>query len=447
MHKHPARVQEFNLNFGQAHIFYSEATEERCTAAMLLDIDPIKLVRTQDRSNVFALKQYVNDRPYVASSFISVAISQVYGTALNGRCKDRETLTTVPISLESTIAAVPCRGGEGLLQQLFEPLGYEVRTERYQLDTHFPEWGDSHYYTLTLKGQLPLQKLLAHIYVLIPVLDDDKHYWVTKEEIEKLLRFGKGWLSTHPLRELITNRYLVRQRGLTKVALERLKEESVESQEEIDTAQNAEEERIEQPMRLHQIRLDAVLAELKKGHATRVLDAGCGEGRLLRMLLRESQFSMIAGMDISSVALDKAENRLKLDRLSEKQRKRIRLFQGSLLYRDKRLAGFDAITLVEVIEHLELERVATFERVLFEFAAPHILIITTPNQEYNSQWETLPAGKLRHKDHRFEWTRAEFQTWANGVAVRFGYHIEFHSIGEELEPCGPPSQMGVFHRK
>ncbi|MGC3971312.1 MAG: hypothetical protein QM775_29425 [Pirellulales bacterium] len=120
------------------------------------------------------------------------------------------------------------------------------------------------------------------------------------------------------------------------------------------------------------------------------------------------------------------------------------MLHGSLTYRDERFAGFDAAAVIEVVEHLDPPRLSAFERVLFEFARPRTVVLTTPNREYNVMWETLPAGRLRHADHRFEWTRAEFQTWATGVAVRHGYDVRFLPIGPEDALLGPPTQMAVF---
>jgi 3' terminal RNA ribose 2'-O-methyltransferase Hen1 len=139
LHKNPARVQSFELSFGRAHVFYPEASPERCTAALLLDVDPVGLVR---RPGEAALAQYVSDRPYVASSFLSVAIGEVYGTALAGRSRERPDLVERALPLEASLAAVPCRGGEALLRRLFEPLGYTLAARRHPLDERFPEWGD-----------------------------------------------------------------------------------------------------------------------------------------------------------------------------------------------------------------------------------------------------------------------------------------------------------------
>lgn len=442
LYKHPARVQTFNLAFGQGHVFYSEATEDRCTAALLLDINPVGLVRG---SGDVALSQYVNDRPYVASSFLSVAIAQVYGTALNGTCKDRPELAQTAIPLEARISVLPSRGGEQLLHHLFEPLGYALIAERHILDPQFPDWGVSPYYTVTLTHTVRLADLLSHLYVLIPVLDDDKHYYVGDGEVEKLLTKGEGWLATHPERDLIVKRYLKHQHSLKRAALARLVEDTSHP-----AAENAEEAAIEQKVEdkisLHEHRLGTVLAVLKNSGAQRVLDLGCGEGRLLRLLLDEKQFTKILGMDVSYRTLEIAAERLKLERMPERQRQRVELMHGSLMYRDPRLEGYDAAAVVEVIEHLDPPRLAAFERMLFECARPAMVVITTPNREYNVMWETLPAGTFRHRDHRFEWTRAEFQQWAQGICERFGYSVRFLPIGPEDAAVGAPSQMAVFEQ-
>src|SRR5262249_36253165 len=168
------------------------------------------------------LEQYVNDRPYVASSFLSVAIAQVFGSALGGKSKERSELVETILPLEAKLSALPCRGGEVFLRRLFEPLGYTVKTSRRVLDEKFPEWGESRYFTVELRAQIRLRDLLTHLYVLVPVLDDDKHYWVGEDEVEKLLRHGRGWLAAHPEREAIAGRYLKHQRSLTRQALDQL---------------------------------------------------------------------------------------------------------------------------------------------------------------------------------------------------------------------------------
>ena len=452
LHKNPAKVQTFNLPFGRAQVFYPEATPERCTAALLLEIDPVGLVRGRGPAGEgFALQQYVNDRPYTASSFLSVAISQVFGSALGGRCKDRPQLAEETIPLEAKLSVVPCRPGEEFLRGLFEPLGYAVEAERHALDTRFPDWGEGWYYTLTLRKTTRLCDLLRHLYVLVPVLDNDKHYWIGDDEVDKLVRQGEGWLAEHPQRESIVRRYLKHRPALAREALGRLLavEEEADATDDPEAARerrDREEEAVEKPLSLNEQRLAAVLAALRASGAASVLDLGCGEGRLLTLLQPERTFTRILGMDVSPATLQIAVRRLHYDRFTEAQRARLSLVQGSLLYRDKRLEGFDAAALVEVVEHLDPPRLRAAERVVFEFARPGTVIVTTPNRDYNPKWETLPAGKFRHRDHRFEWSRAEFQAWAGGVAERFGYTARFLPVGPEDTALGAPTQMGIFTR-
>lgn len=444
LHKHPDRLQCFPMTFGQASVFYPEANADKCTAALLLDVDPIGLVRGKSQSDDRPLEQYVNDRPYVASSFLSVALAQVFRTALSGRCKDRPELVETAIPLTVKLSVLPCRGGEKFLRQMFEPLGYQVAAKPLILDEQFPEWGASPYFAVELQNTVRLADLLSHLYVLIPVLDDDKHYWVGDDEIEKLLRHGEGWLNSHPAREQIADRYLKRQRRLTRLAVAQLAEEDNLDPEDLEVSHQQEEEVLEQRISLNEQRLEAVMTVLKASGAQRVVDLGCGEGKLLRLLLAESAIAQITGVDVSFRALEIAKERLQVDRLSPAQQSRLQLIQSSLIYRDSRLTDFDAAAVIEVIEHLDLERLAAFERVLFEFVRPKCAIVTTPNVEYNVRFENLPAGKFRHRDHRFEWTRNQFQTWANQVGERFGYLVELRSIGTEDLAVGSPTQMAVF---
>jgi SAM-dependent methyltransferase len=485
LRKNPARAQAFDLTIGRAHVFYPEAGEDRCTAALLVEVDPVGLVRNRrgPAGEGGLLDQYVNDRPYAASSFLSVAIAEVLGSALAGQSKERPELADQPIPLRAMLSVLPCRGGEEFLRKLFEPLGYRVSAARLPLDATFPDWGESSYFRVTLEGSLPLHQLLSHIYVLVPVLDNDKHYWVGDDEVAKLLRHGEGWLAAHPERDAIIRRYLKHQRSLVTDALAQLVDESEPNPDATAQTHDAEEAVLESSLRssrgneaptiptsdakhgnplsqslltsaatgertatLNEMRLGTVLAVLKSSRAQSVLDLGCGEGRLLRMLLKERQFTRIVGVDVSHRALEMAVDNLHYDRLPALQKERFKLLHGSLMYRDERLAGFDAAAVVEVVEHLDPPRLAAFERVLFECARPGTVVLTTPNREYNVQWVTLPAGKFRHRDHRFEWTRAEFQAWANGVATRFGYNVRFLPVGPEDAAVGSPTQMGVFTR-
>ena len=342
---------------------------------------------------------------------------------------------------------VPCRGGEEFLKGLFEPLGYAVESSRLPLDEQFPQWGESPYFALELSGTVRVTDLLSHLYVLVPVLDDDKHYWIGPDEVEKLLRHGEGWLASHPAKEQIVQRYLRRRWNLTRDALARLAAEDAAPVDVDQVAERhaAEEEAAEQPLRLNDQRLAAVVASLLASGSRRVLDLGCSSGNLLRQLLEERQFTEIIGFDVSHRALEIAAARLKLDRLPTRQQERVKLLHGSLTYRDKRLAGYDAAALVEVIEHLDPPRLAALERTVFQFARPRTIVVTTPNVEYNPLFPMLPAGKLRHKDHRFEWTREQFRVWCEQVGQRSGYSFELSGIGNQDAERGSPTQMAVFN--
>lgn len=451
LHKNPDRVHERELSFGTARVCYPEASPERCTAALVVDIDPVELVRSRrggPNGNDFSLAQYVNDRPYVASSFLSVAIGKMFGTAMNGRSNDRPDLAARAIPLAVRLPVLPCRGGDRFLRSLFEPLGYEVATSSISLDERFPDWGDSRFFDVTLTCVLRLQDVLEQLFVLLPVLDDDKHYWVGDDEISKLIRRGGDWLGAHPERDVIARRYLRHDRRLTRDALARLSEvdDSIEDPDAAQASNDEEEASIERPVRLNEQRIDAVVGSLEAAAVSRIADLGCGSGALVSSLLKRSWVDRVVGVDVSSRSLDLAARRLRLDDMTPRQRARVDLWQGALTYRDRRLVDFEAVALVEVVEHIEPDRLAAFEDVVFEAAHPNVVVVTTPNREYNALFESLPAGQLRHRDHRFEWTRAEFDGWCTEVADRHSYAVVVSGIGPTDVRLGSPTQMAVFTR-
>ncbi|WP_432247377.1 3' terminal RNA ribose 2'-O-methyltransferase Hen1 [Streptomyces sanyensis] len=457
LHKHPDNAQAFSTAYGTAHVFYPEASAERCTAALLLEVDPVALVRRgkgKGRGGApdTALAQYVNDRPYAASSLLAVALSTVFKSALRGVCNALPDRAAAPLPLRVELPAVPARGGAELVRTLFEPLGWaHVDARPVPLDERFPEWGDSRYVRLVLQGELRLRDALRQLYVLLPVLDDAKHYWVAPDEVDKLLRAGEGWLADHPEQKLITSRYLSRRWSLTRQAMDRLElirlaEADDLRLEDVDNAVDETSDTEDRPVPLAVQRREAVLAELRAAGASRVLDLGCGQGQLVQALLQDVRFTEIVGMDVSVRALAVAARRLRLDRLGERQASRVSLVQGSLAYTDKRLTGYDAAVLSEVVEHLDPPRLPALEHAVFGTARPGTVLVTTPNVEYNVRWETLPAGRVRHADHRFEWTRAEFRTWADSVAERHGYRVRFAPVGPDDPEVGPPTQMAVFER-
>jgi len=472
LHKHPERVQSFDLPVGMAHVFYPEATDDRCTVALLLEIDPIELVRGKRfGADGFALSQYVNDRPYAASSMLAVALGRVFGTALRAECTARPALVTVPLPLTVRIPAVPCSGGAELAGALFGPLGWSVRARTEPLDPEITGlggtgWGDSRYVDLTLTGTGTVADALSHLYVLLPVLDGAKHYWVGGDEVDKLMARAGSWLRAHPQRELIAARYLAHQRSYIADVGERLAAlddaapgGDIDANPDIGTdadsdadahaaeAAGACAETLARPAEnLAQQRRSAVIAALKEADAHRIVDLGCGEGALLRELLTDPDFTEIVGVDVSAGELERAARRVNLDRLPDRQRARISLLQSSATYRDRRLEGYDAVVLMEVIEHLDIDRLPALERCVFRRARPDVVIITTPNAEYNVRYAGLAPGTMRHPDHRFEWTRAEFVGWAAAVAAQYGYRVEHRPVGELDSELGPPTQLALLRR-
>lgn len=429
LHKHPAKVQTFSAPVGDIHVFYPEATSERCSIAVLVEVDPIGLVRNKRfRGDSGALDHYVNDRPYVPSSMLAVAIGTVFRTAMTGRSDSYPDLAASALPLRIDIPAVSTRGGEdGLVRRMFEPCGWTVTEERIPLDPAFPEWGDSHYSNVTLSGTVRLAEALRQLYVLLPVLDDAKHYWVGDDEIAKLERAGDGWLAQHPERELIARRYLVHQWSLLNRA------------DEVATTTG------ETPLRV--LRADAVLAALQDVGAHRVVDMGCGPGALLSRLVKDRSFTKIVGVDVSARSLEQAERVLKVERASDAERERIDLLHGSVVYRDDRLRGYDAMVLMEVVEHVEPSRLAALEDAVFAGSNSAGVIVTTPNADYNALYPNLTPGLFRHADHRFEWTRSEFRAWAEAVGTRHGYAVEFRPVGMEDAVLGPPTQLALFRRE
>jgi 3' terminal RNA ribose 2'-O-methyltransferase Hen1 len=442
LHKHPGRVHEIDQTFGKVWVFYPDASDGRCEAALVLDVDPIGLVRGKGHAQGL-LDQYVNDRPYAASSFLSVALNKVFRTAMTGVCKARQELADSAIPLEAVVTPLPMRGGEKLVRLLFEPLGWTV-----ELD---PVVGpdaatiSNLYARVRLTGVARLSALLNHLYVLIPVLDNAKHYWVGEDEIDKLLARGEGWLDQHPSKELIVRRYL-RHRGiLARAALERLAPETQEEAIEPET-RSAPENALEEPIRLNDQRIAAVVEALRGTGAKIIADLGCGEGKLLQRLLRERWAERLIGLDPAARQLEWAAKRLKLHLPGGPPEGRVSLLHGSLTYRDDRWTSAEAAALIEVIEHLDADRLPLVERVVFGEARPAAVVVTTPNAEYNTLFPDLAAGAFRHPDHRFEWTRSQFEDWAGRIGSIYGYHPAFSGIGRQDEAFGTPTQMAMFTR-
>ncbi len=440
MHKHPDHLHERDVSAGKVSIFYPEVSDNRTTAVLHLDIDPVGLVRGKSKHADGLLDQYVNDRPYVANSFLSVALGRSYGQSMSGKSKERQELADRPLPFEARVVPVAVSGGVEVIEAVFEPLGYAVSP------TVLDASGMREVHDLRIAGTVRLSELLNHLYVLVPVLDNSKHWWIDKEEIEKLLAKGEGWLVDHPEKELITRRALKHRRELVYQALERLAHDAVPDPEDEDTSAPEPEAELEKPIRLHDLRLDTVAGVLKEAGAASVLDLGCGEGKLIRRLIKERGIDRIVGVDPSVRTLEVASRRLHLDQAGERMRERVQLQMGSLTYGDRRWQGFDAATLVEVIEHIDPPRLSALELSLFGDAKPRLVVVTTPNREYNTLFEGMEEGTTRHPDHRFEWTRAEFEAWGARIAEDYGYAVRHEPLGPMDDTHGAPSQMAVFTR-
>lgn len=451
LHKHPDRAQSFDMSGGVAHVFYPESSSQRCTVALLLEVDPIALIRR--RSGVasdFALGHYVNDRPYAASSLLSVALGAVFRTALSGTCRSHPELAATVLPLEIHVPVVPTSGGVAQVVELFEPMGWAVQAAEIPLDESMPSWGPSRYVDLRLTGAQVLSAALSHLYVLLPVLDGVKHYWVDEQEVDKLVRASSTWLPDHPQRAAIASVYLARQRDLTDSALARMVPETSEPDAADGSSPMVDGGAVAGALprpRLGVLRVEAVVEALRTERAARVVDVGCGEGALLRELIKHPEFTEIVGVDVSPRALERAERSLHFDRMPDQQRARISLRQSSLTYVDQRIAAYDAMVLMEVIEHVDIPRLPSLSRSVFGAAKPATVLITTPNSEYNALYDGLAPGEFRHRDHRFEWNRTEFGAWANGVCEQFGYTVRMTGIGEVDPTYGSPTQMAIFSKE
>lgn len=438
LHKNPYRAQEFNLNSGMAYVFYPEVSDEKTTMALLLDINPIDLAKGKQGSATGGLFDYVNDRPYTASSFLSTAITRIFNTAMNGRCDRKQELADSPLDLMANIYSV--HGTEDFARKIFEPLGYSVKTTKNILDENFTEWGESPYINLEISGKIRLSDLLNHIYVLIPVFDRQKHYYIDEGEIDKLLSHGGEWLSGHPAKNEIIYRYFLMKKSYARRTIDRLTES--EPVEEISDEEPKDEKKIS----LNAQRIETVKNAVLASGAQSVIDLGCGECRLTKLLLEQKQIKKVTAIDVSAHELEKAKSRLHYDTMNEHKKNKLTLMQASLTYRDKRFSGFDCACVIEVIEHIEPLRLPAFERNIFEFAQPETVILTTPNREYNANYEFIRSGELRHNDHRFEWSREEFKNWTDYICQKFGYTVEISGIGDDDGVNGTPTQMGVFKK-
>lgn len=426
--KNPNNIYERNQKGHLVRMFYSKFNDEELEATIFVTPDPLEML--QNKSNSYDITHYINDREFAVSSIFCSFIRSALGTALNGQPKEEYSEWVghrFPLALE--FGPVSSSLSDKQLAGLFQPMGYEVAISRPEIHYSFDLKEKSSARTLTLTGHQTLQNALRHLFVLIPVIDNYKHYFIDEKEIDKLERYGEGWLEEHPLRELIYRQAL------------RFKE--IYSLVEKPAA----DELIKEPVkkaRLNDMRYEKIIETASRLKPKSVVDFGSGEGKLA------VQLGFMDGIEELLAVEPSQSETLKAIRRFEKVKGQAGFIEpetlwGSLFYYDERLKGKDLIILCEVIEHIDAERLPKALDTILHSYAPESLIITTPNREYNELYDM--DNHFRHDDHRFEWTRKEFQDWCSERNHQDHYELEFSGIGEEQELQGQPTQMCVFKRK
>ncbi|MCM3572375.1 3' terminal RNA ribose 2'-O-methyltransferase Hen1 [Mesobacillus subterraneus] len=426
--KNPNNLYERNQKGHAVRLFFSSFTEREVEATVFVAPDSLELVKNQ--GNQYDITHYINDREFAVSSIFISLIRTALGTALNGQPKE-EYIKWVkhPFDLELSFGPVASGLSDHQIVDLFEPLGFNVSINRPQIEYNFNLKSKSSVRFITLKGRTPLQMALRQIFVLIPVLDNYKHYFIDEKEIEKLERYGEGWLDDHPQKSFILKKAL------------RFKNvyELVEGQEK-DTA--APEMR---KIRLNDMRYEKIV-DTVNGFENKesIVDLGSGEGKLSTRLGFIPGVKEILAVEPSEEASIRAMERFAQAEGKDYFIKPTQLW-GSLFYYDERLKGKDVIILCEVIEHIDEERLSKVFQTILQDYRPKNLVVTTPNKEYNALYEM--DTEFRHGDHRFEWSREEFEAWCKARNEEGEYELIFDGIGELDEQFGFPTQMCIFKRK
>jgi 3' terminal RNA ribose 2'-O-methyltransferase Hen1 len=452
LHKNPARVHPLDLSFGKVYVFFDEPPEgHQAQVCLLVDVDPLAMVQGRGGlGHQDAL--YVNDRPYVASSLLASAVTKVFGTALSGRCKERPEL--VDREIEWTFAMPFVARGSMLnaLFHLFEPLGYEFDPDLLNYDSSVDYATSARPILTRIAVRTTLSEALSHLVVLIPVLDGENHRWVDDGDLVPFVRRVESWLPDHPYGMYILRRALKYQTSLVKAFTERFPAITGSMarlpQLEANVWDDATVEAAGcQPLSLNSQRFSAVEAVVSALSPSSIVDLGCGDGSLVSQLVKQTSIQKLVGMDVNPLVLSRARARLEHLSLTKAQTEKIQFIHGSLAYRDPRVKGFDLALLIEVIEHIDAERLETLEHQVFDYGQYSTVVVTTPNREFNDLYVGMEKGKMRHSDHRFEWTRQEFLNWAKRIGDAFGYNYEISEIGAGNPAVGSPTQMAVFSKK
>jgi 3'' terminal RNA ribose 2''-O-methyltransferase Hen1 len=439
LYKHPDRVfrsdSSRNKNL-KAVGFYPEAGDERCEFVLLVEVDPVERVRGLAWNGGIA--QYVEPLPFLASSYMSQAISLCLRSAMNGIVSSKDPSEDARLRAMAVehwpleIKVSPIRTSPALIERMFQPLGWEVTIDSMPLDVPGVE-RDNALHTVTLKGSSTVQDALTQLYVLLPALDPVRHYFYDEAEVAKLLEKSRNWLETHPARNLIVGRYLSKSRELREAAMSQF-EEAVEAPQEAAIEVSA-----------HSARHMRIAEAVSAMGDVRIVDLGCGEGKLLSRLAFLPGKIEIVGVEPSLRDLEKARKNLSRNPARQMD-PRVKLRHGSIAYADDSLRNFDVAILSEVIEHIDPERLDHAERCVFGFMKPEVVIVTTPNAGFNTVFG-LSDGEFRHRDHRFEWSVDEATDWCRRVAATYGYEFEIDGAGGYDENVGQHLSHFITFRK
>lgn len=428
LHKRPDRFQKFDLGYGNAFIFFPEYARDNCTACLLLEIRPDSLNDLcKARDGEF---QYVNSRQYLSSSLLSAAIGKTFSSALKGVCQDTPALVDKHHDIEIRISNFSCRINPDFIERILTPLGYGIEWEILPNDGYYSDGGFS-YGDLRLRIHATVQDTLSHLYILFPVFDRQTHFWLGESHLQKFIRHSQKWLGGHPEKRLIINEYFGPAADLKHRVLELFG--ALRTQD--DNPQFAS---------LNHARQSAIEGILAASGAKTVIDLGCGNGSLLSLLHEKNSYEKLAGMDVSAKSIESARKKFEPPFLHARVAPEI--FIGSLTYSDKRISGYDAAILSEVIEHFETERMDSVMRNILGEARPRLFVMTTPNKAYNQEFPFLEHGALRHPDHRHEFDESEFSGFCEKYAHMFDYNLEMAHIGEELSDVGAPTLLGIFKK-
>jgi 3' terminal RNA ribose 2'-O-methyltransferase Hen1 len=442
LYKHPDRIfrSDASRNSKMSAIgVWPEATVDRAEFCLIVEVDPVERVRGLAWNGGIA--QYVEPRPFLAASYMSQAISLCLRSAMNGvvSSKNPDEAARLEILAEEKwpleIRVAPLRTSPGLINRMFEPLGWDVTVESTPLDVPGARW-ESDLHTVTIKGYATVQDALTQLYVLLPALDPQRHYFYDEAEVDKLMEKSRNWLAGHPARHLIVNRYLSKSRELREAATQQLDEDAP-----IDEVEGGV---FEELVPAHEKRHQKIVDLVRDSGFRKIVDLGCGEGKLLERLLAIPGDIAIVGVEPALRDLDKAKRAVSRNPAKQMD-PRVKLRHGSILYADETLKGFDVAILSEVIEHIEPERLEHAERCIFGFMQPQKVVVTTPNADFNIAFHIEP-GKFRHSDHRFEWSVAEARAWCDRIASTYGYTYEFDGAGGYEEPFGHLSHFIVFEK-